>query len=388
MCAPTFPNRMRAPLEASLPRSYYVSPEVFDRERERLFFREWFCVGREEHIPKPGDYLVLDVAGESVLVIRTKEGGLRAAYNVCRHRGSRLCAPADGDALGPSGTLPGSIRCPYHAWTYRLDGRLLGAPHLGALSDEDREIFSLTPVGLETWGGFLFVNLTPDEAAARGHTLAAQLGTTADRVRRYPLAALRTARRLAYDVKANWKVLAENYNECYHCGTIHPELCEVVPAFRQGGGADLDWAEGIPHREGAWTFTRTGTTNRKPFPGLNEAETNRHKGDIIYPNFLLSLSPDHVAAFVLWPVEPERTRVVVDFLFHPDEAARPDFDPSDAVDFWDLINRQDWAICERVQAGMRSRAFAQGYYAPMEDLSLDIRRYIGDRLGAVARDPA
>ena len=378
---------MRAALEASLPRAYYVSDDVFRLEREKIFHREWFCAGREAELPKVGDYKVLDVAGEGVLVVRSRQGDLRAFYNVCRHRGSALCvAAARGSAGDPDGSLAGSIRCPYHSWTYGLDGRLISAPHLGTLTEEDRDAFSLYPIGLETWGGFFFVNLTPGEAASRGYGLAAQLGPVVERVKRYPLSDLRTVRRISYEVKANWKVLAENYNECYHCGSVHPELCEVVPAFREDGGANLDWASGIPHREGAWTFTRTGTTNRRPFPGLNDDEKARHKGELVYPNMFVSLSPDHVAAFALWPIGPTDTRVVCDFLFHPDEIARPGFDPSDAVDFWDLINRQDWAICERVQSGMRSRIFRQGYYAPMEDLSLDIRRYVGDRLGDIPAD--
>lgn len=378
---------MRAPLEKSLPRAYYVSQDIFDAERERIFYREWFCGGREELLPNPGDYLVLDVAGESVLVVRTRAGDLRASYNVCRHRGSRLCnPPEDGEAVGPAGRLPGSIRCPYHSWTYALEGELLSAPHLGGLDAEDKKTFSLYPVGLETWGGFFFVNLTPQDAAAHGRSLRSQLGPVVERTKRYPLADLRIARRIVYAVSANWKVLAENYNECYHCGPVHPELCEIMPAFKKDGGANLTWEEGIPHREGAWTFTRTGTTNRAAFPGLSEEEKVRHKGELIYPNLFASFSPDHVAAFVLWPRGPAETKVVCDFLFHPEEMGRAAFDPSDAVDFWDLVNRQDWGICERVQRGMESRAFRAGYYAPMENLSLDIRRYVRERLGEIVAE--
>jgi Rieske 2Fe-2S family protein len=162
---------------------------------------------------------------------------------------------------------------------------------------------------------------------------------------------------------------------------VHPELCKVVPQFKVRGGSELDWERGVPHRDGAWTFTFSGTTDRAPFPGLGEDELTRHKGELIYPNFMISLSADHVAAFTLWPEAPERTAVVCDFLFHPDEIARPSFDPSDAVEFWDLVNRQDWQICEGVQRGMRARVFSSGFYAPMESWSLDIRRYVGEKLG-------
>ncbi len=188
---------------------------------------------------------------------------------------------------------------------------------------------------------------------------------------------MKTARTISYDVKANWKVIAENYNECYHCGGVHPELCSVVPAFRAGGGLGLDWENGVPHREGAWTYTFSGTTTRKPFSGLSELERIRHKGELIYPNLMLSMSAEHAAAFLLEPIAPNKTRVTVRFLFDPAEMSSADFDPSDAVDFWDVTNRQDWAVCERVQQGMSSRVHEQGLYAPMEDESLDIRRYLG-----------
>ena len=161
----------------------------------------------------------------------------------------------------------------------------------------------------------------------------------------------------------------------------------MVPAFKQKGGADLDWDRGVPHREGAWTFTMSGTTSRRPFPGLNDDELIRHKGELLYPNFMLSLAAEHAAAFTLWPHEAGRTTVICDFLFHPDEMARPAFDPMDAVEFWDITNRQDWVICESVQRGMGSRKFTRGFYAPMESLSLDIRNYLTDRLPPAGDGP-
>jgi Rieske 2Fe-2S family protein len=331
------------------------------------------------------------VAGESVLLVRTREGRLAGHFNVCRHRGARLVPECS------RGGFASGIRCPYHSWTYTLEGALRTAPFLelaeetsgpgtgpdappGAAAPALRDL-SLHPVGVDTWGGFVFVNLEPAEAGARGHTLAAQLGGAPDRLRRYPLAELRVAHAITYGIQANWKVMLENYNECYHCGPVHPELCRLVPAFRQRGGADLDWERGIPHRDGAWTFTSTGTSVRAPFPGLDQDERTRHKGELIYPNLMLSLSAEHVAAFYLEPHGPGSTTIRCEFLFHPEEMARPQFDPSDAVELWDLVNRQDWTICESVQRGMSSRVFRTGYYAPMESWSLDIRRYVGEKLG-------
>ncbi|MGH7580568.1 MAG: aromatic ring-hydroxylating oxygenase subunit alpha [Gemmatimonadales bacterium] len=368
-------------LEPTLHRDYYLSDRVFALERERIFFREWFCAAREEEIPDPGDYLVRDVAGESVLVVRTRDGGLAAHYNVCRHRGSQL-VPGGG-----RGNFSGGIRCPYHSWTYTLEGALRTAPFLEESDGLARSDLSLHRIGVASSGGFIFLHLTPDDAEARGLTLEAQLGGVPERLKRYPLRELRVAKRIEYRIAANWKVMLENYNECYHCGPVHPELCRLVPAFRQRGGAELDWERGIPHREGAWTFTGNGTSNRAPFEGLNEDERVRHKGELVYPNLLLSLAAEHVAAFTLWPHSPASTTVVCEFLFHPSEIARADFDPSDAVDFWDLVNRQDWAICESVQRGMTSRVFQTGYYAPMESWSLDIRRYVAEKLGRPTLSP-
>ncbi|HEX2250256.1 MAG TPA: aromatic ring-hydroxylating dioxygenase subunit alpha [Gemmatimonadales bacterium] len=366
-------------MERTLPRDAYTSDTMFQREREGIFYREWFCGGREEEIPSPGDYMAVNVAGESVLIVRTAEGRLVAHYNVCRHRGSRLVPE------GSRGKVGGSIRCPYHAWTYTLEGRLRTAPYLEESDAFGKAELGLCPVGLESWGGFIFLNLSPAEAAARGYDLPSQLGSIPARTQRYCLADLRSGGQITYEVSANWKVLLENYNECYHCGPVHPELCRLVPAFKHRGGSELDWDRGIPHREGAWTFTETGTTHRRPLPHLNEDEQVRHKGELIYPNLMISLSADHVTAYTLWPQDAGHTNIICDFLFHPSELASPEFNPADAVEFWDRINRQDWTICESVQRGMQSRVFQHGYYAPMENASLDIRRYVNEKL-AVNRD--
>jgi glycine betaine catabolism A len=372
----------RSAMERSLPRAAYVSAEHFERERERIFFREWFCVGRAEQIPEPGDYLDVDVAGERILVVRNRSGGLSAHYNVCRHRGSRLtlddARPESGDFPLASGRFKGVIRCPYHSWCYELDGGVRNAPFLGEREDFQPEEFALHPVELDSWGGWLFARL---DGGPSPRSLASQLGPIPERLRRYPLTDLRAARRIVYDVAANWKVILENYNECYHCAGVHPELCKIVPAFKKNFGMDLDWDDGVPQADGTFTFTFSGVTDRAPFPGLSPEEQERHKGELVYPNLMVSLSADHVASFVLLPQAPDRTLIVVDWLFHPSEIDKLTFDPSDAVDFWDLVNRQDWVICESTQGGMSSRVFDAGWYAPMEDMSLDIRRYVSDRMG-------
>lgn len=357
-------------LERSLPKAAYMSRAFYAREQRRIFWDQWVYAGRAQSW-EPGTFRVLDIAGESAIVLRDKHGSLHAHVNLCRHRGSRL--------LCGEGVLRGAIRCPYHGWSYEAGGALIAAPFI-PLETIPIDARHLHPIAVDEWGGFVFVHLTPEHACVPGQSLADQLARIPSRLSRYPLQALRIARTIAYEVRANWKVLLENYNECYHCAGVHPELCRVVPAFKRHGGAELDWERGIPHRDGAFTFTFSGTTVRAPFEDLDEDERVRHNGELIYPNFMLSLSAEHVAAFRLLPDGPEKTFVTCDFLFDPAEMAKPEFDPSDAVDFWDTINRQDWAICEGVQDGMRSPKFSWGYYAPMEDASLDIRRYINERL--------
>jgi phenylpropionate dioxygenase-like ring-hydroxylating dioxygenase large terminal subunit len=373
-------------LKPALAPHFYSSEEVFRLETARIFHNQWFCVGRAEQVPEKGDCLHVSVAGESVLVLRGRDNDLRAFYNVCRHRGSRLTRTAPlPDAAAPgtvnSGQMSGgAVVCPYHGWSYNFDGTLRAAPYVRFDEQCPKEGFSLVPVHLDTWGGFIFLNLAEEAAPLRE-----QLAVPARKLARYPLADLRRGGQIVYDVRANWKILMENYNECYHCGPVHPELCALVPAFRERGGAGLDWDDGIPHRAGAWTFTTTGTSKRAPFPGLTDKEKTHHKGEIAYPNLLLSVAAEHVAAFMIWPKAPDLTRIACEFLFHVSEIGKPDFDPRDAVDFWDVVNRQDWGICEGVQEGMRSRGFRGAFYAPMEDPSLDIRRYLEKHLGDLSR---
>ncbi len=361
-------------LQAALPRELYVDASAWQHEREHVLLREWTCVGRASDLglDRPERVAVVEVLGESLLVACDSDGVLHASYNVCRHRGSQLFPTPPGQA--PQVCAAKAIRCPYHSWTYALDGSLLHAPHT-----EDGEVdapdFGLHPVGVEQWGGFVFVHPTPAQAAP----LAEAVGRASSTLANYDLSSLVTGLTMTYDVAANWKVIAENYNECYHCGPVHPELSRLVPSFA-GGGRGLDWDDGIPHREGAWTFTMSGTTDRAPFPALTDKERTRHKGELIYPNLMLSCSADHVAAFVLRPLAVDRTTIECQLLFAAAEVASESFDPSDAGDFWDMVNRQDWAICESVQRGMSSRAYTHGWFAPMEDDSADIRRWLLPRL--------
>ncbi len=354
----------RRPVVAAnlLPPRVFHDPDVFQFESERWFGRTWLNVGRESDFDAPGTYALIDVAGESVIVVRGRDNQLRAFHNVCRHRGSTL---VDAPAEGGTGSLV-RIQCPYHAWIYDLDGSLRRAPHTDELIDFDAAQNELLPVRIDTWAGFVFVNLDP-AADPLPDYLADLPAAVAD----YPIASLRRAKRIEYDVNANWKVIGENYSECYHCPGVHPQLNRLSP-YDRGWNLDSNgpWAGGwMELVDDADTMSVDGHAHgRPPLAGIGEENTRRVYYIVVWPNLLLSLHPDYVMTHQVWPIDAERSRVICEWLFEPATMARPDFDPSDAVDFWDLTNRQDWDVCERQQVGTRSRAYVAGRYSLMEDM--------------------
>lgn len=339
-------------VKSTLPGRDYWAPEVFEIDRERIFHSMWVCVGREEAIPGPGDYFVRDVIDESLIVLRDQGSHLRAFYNVCRHRGSRLC-----DA---EGSLGSAIRCPYHSWTYSLEGRLIGTPNVGKVEGFDREDYPLHAVALETWQGFIFVNLSPSPPP-----LKEQLEPPVLEYSRYGMDALRMGPRIVYEVAANWKIVHENYNECLHCPGVHPELVKLVPIYRRGIVGEMN-PYGATLDKGVRTFTPDGASKRPPLRGLMAEDRQRYYGVTVFPNLLLNLLPDYVMAYTIYPMGPERTAVVSEYLFDPSTMALEDFDAGDAFEFWDLVSRQDWAVCERTQKGVRSRSYKSGVYPPQD----------------------
>ncbi len=340
----------------------YTSGEVYAVEREQVWFGGWVCIGRAEEIPDPGDYLVRDLAGESIFVTRNRAGEIRGFYNVCAHRGTKLLD--DEPACGHVGKV---FKCPYHAWSYDLDGRLVGTPNV----DEDeqflRDDYPLHAIGAETYAGFLFVNLA--QPAAR-RPLAEHLRDGTESItnfERYRLDELRLGRRLVYEVAANWKIIVENYNECLHCPTVHPELVQIVPLYRFGEVWDGETPDdGNWMVDGATSFTRTGRSELPPFPDLRPDDYRMYSGTFQFPNLMLNLHPDAAMTYLLLPRGPGHTTVVSEYLFRPETIASPDFQPDPVVELWDLISKQDWTICERAQTGVSSRSYRSGVY-PRKD---------------------
>ena len=338
-----------------LPPRVFHDPEIFAFEQENWFARDWICVGREDEAAGRGEYFLATVAGESAVVVRAGDGGLRAFHNICRHRGSTILEESRGRIA--------RFQCPYHAWTYDLDGLLQRAKHTDDLEDFEPAENSLVPVRLETWQGFVFVCLDPGAAP-----LAGQLGDLPEHFERFDLSALRRARRIEYDVAANWKVIGENYSECYHCPGVHPQLNRLTPydmglEFQSNGAWEGGWMQLVGDAE--TMSTDGGAHGRPPLAGMTADDCRRIYYYLVWPNLLVSIHPDYVLAHQVWPVDAERSRIVCDWYFDPSTMARPDFDPTDAVEFWDLTNRQDWHVCELVQLGTGSRAYTRGRYSYM-----------------------
>jgi Rieske 2Fe-2S family protein len=352
-----------------LPPHVFHDAAVFDFEQRAWFERGWLCVGREEDVPEPGSYMLAGLANESAIVMRDRTGALRAMSNVCRHRGSTILDAPSGRAV--------RLQCPYHAWVYDLDGALLRAPHTDEIVDFDSKDFGLHQLALATWQGFIFVNFDSTSLP-----LSEYLADLPAHVEHHQPASLRRGRRIEYEVRANWKVIAENYSECYHCPGVHPQLNRLTPYDRgRNFEAHGPWAGGwMELVDDAATMSTDGHTGgRAPLPGLAADDARRIYYFVLWPNLLLSLHPDYVMTHQVWPLDAERSRVVCEWLFDPAEMARPGFDPSDAVDFWDQTNRQDWAVCERQQQGTRSATYTPGRYSLMEDMVHAFDLMVADR---------
>jgi glycine betaine catabolism A len=369
----------------TLPQKYFVSSEIFEKEQNVLFAKQWVLVGHQNQIGKAGDYFTAQVgppssdygatglpsvaaatssAGpESLIILRDKGGEVRAFYNVCRHRGTRLRE----DKTGHPGHLS-KIQCPYHAWTYGLDGRLVGAPHMDSVPGFDKADYSLNAVNLALWEGFIFVNLADSPTP-----LEEWFAPLAGKFTHWNLPKLRSAKRIEYDVRANWKLIFENYSECYHCPGVHPTLSKLTPY----DSAENDLSEGpflggfMPITKGH-SLTMSGEACALPVGDVNGEDHHRVFYYSIFPNMLLSLHADYVMVHQLWPQSPERTLILCDWFFHPEAAGVTDpgyrYNPEDAIEFWDMTNRQDWHVCELSQQGIASRAYQPGPYSPRESI--------------------
>ncbi|WP_371542637.1 aromatic ring-hydroxylating dioxygenase subunit alpha [Streptomyces sp. NBC_00554] len=343
----------------TLPGHYYTDPAVFELEKRNIFEKQWMYVCRAEDVPTPGRFVRTALGDETVLVVRGRDQKLRAFLNVCRHRGAQLCLTDSGDAGK-------AIRCPYHAWAYQLDGRLITAPNWQSMDSIDKADYSLHPVHLAEWHGLVWVSLAADPEPFEEQIwpqLDYRLGGDRDKFARYGLADLVLGKRVDYEVAANWKIIQENFQECYHCGTIHPELVETLPQFRNlTGGADATYdTDGYLFAEGKASFSVSGNAELPRIGGLEEHDDRKYYGMVMRPNCFISLLPDHVIVHRFEMLSPETTRVVCEWLFPPQTVAQDaPYDIADSVELFHRVNEQDFAASEWCQPNMKSRAYRNG----------------------------
>lgn len=342
----------------TLPAAAYRDSDVLAWEQTRLYEGSWVCLGRAAGLATPGDQRASVAGRTGVLLARAGDGTLGAFANLCRHRGHELLACGEQAHRNV-------IQCPYHAWSYELDGNLRIAPRFDDVPNFDPARLALFPLRVHEWGGFVFVNVSGDAVAFDEH-----LGDLDGLLAPYELDRLEPAATHHYDLTANWKLVHENYHECYHCPRIHPELCAVTAPMSgdNARGQRGDWVGGtLELREHASTMSFGGTAVGRPFVGLD----GRRRREVMYvsllPDLLISAHPDYVMTHRLMPQAIGRTTVECQWLFPPEVAAAPGFDPSGAVGLWDVTNRQDWAAVESVQRGISSALYQPGLLARQED---------------------
>jgi Rieske 2Fe-2S family protein len=357
-------------LRTTMPSRAYTEAAWFALEMDRVFARMWLAAGRVEELPQTGAFIRRDVAGASVLIVRSGNGSIGAFHNVCRHRGTRLC-------LEDHGRFHGSIQCPYHAWTYGLEGQLLAAPQMDEVDGFDRSEYPLRSVACEVWDGHIFINM-----ADAPEPLSLQLGELPARFAPWRMQDLRRAHRIEYDVATNWKLVVQNYNECLHCPVIHPLLnrmhhylaADNVPSTETYCGGAMGFKDGIE------TLSSDGKRRRAVLPGLAERDRQLVQYFAIYPNFLLTLHPDYMMTITIWPQDCGRTKLIAEWHFHPDEMAKPDFVFEDAIEFWDRTNREDWAISEQSYLGISSRGYTPGPYSEREQQLWEFDQFVLSRV--------
>ena len=354
----------------TLPQSYYTDPQWFQREIEAIHSEMWLCAGRTNQIANPGDYFLRSVGNANVIVTHDEQGSVRAFHNVCRHRGTLLCREQEG-------RFAGRIQCQYHGWTYKLDGTLANAPHMEKVSGFCEADYPLNPVACEVWDGHIFINLS-----ARPILFADHLAGLDQKFRPWRMDELIMVERRVYQLRANWKLIIQNYSECLHCPIVHPLLQkhshymsgdnEPPRPTYLGGRMDL--------RDGVKSLTMTGASARCALPGLSADDERHVYYYCLLPNFLLNLHPDYMLTFTLWPRAVDRTEIICEWHFHPDEIRKPGFSPQDAVEFWEITNQQDWELSDLAQQGISSKGYQPGPYSNREELLWALDRFVLERV--------
>jgi Rieske 2Fe-2S family protein len=354
-------RKLAESLIPTLPGAFYVDQAIFRAEQSAVFGSAWICTARASDLAEAGSFQTFDLGGESVIVSRDQDDRLQAFLNICRHRGSRICTETDG-------RVGRNFQCPYHAWSYTLDGRLAGAPNLASMPDIDPAEFGLISVHLREWLGYAWLCLAatpPSFEDSIQSQVTARFGDPA-MIDQYGLDRLALGRRIEYDVKANWKLIVENFMECYHCATLHPELVTVLPEFKRGYATQDKVGYGAAFGEGIRGFTFDGREGFARLEGLADDQDRRYYGMTVMPQTVINLAPDHVIFHRIQPLAVDRTIVRCDWLFEREVVASgADVDAS--VELFHRVNQQDFGAVEACQPAMSSRGYAEGgVFVPAE----------------------
>lgn len=362
---------------STLKGEFYTSPEIFELEKKNIFGKSWLFVGYEYEVTGPGQYITTKVEGENILIIRGKDHVLRAFLNACRHRGATLCS----DPSGKTGVL----RCPYHSWSYGLNGSLIGVPKMSGCREElvNNDTYGLNEVHLQIWNGMIWLNLSENPTSLEpelNRQIVEGIGDL-QTFSRYQIQELKVAHRKEYDVKSNWKIIVENFQECYHCSAIHPELTAAIPEFREGVGVHHS-GEGAGFNENVEAFSISGKRSRPTLKGLLPEDDRLYYGMTLLPHVFINLTPDHVITHRIIPISTDRSIVVCDWLFDSEEMDKPGFDPMDAVELFHRVNEQDFEACRLCQENMGSRAYKNGgLLVPLENHISHFYDYVVESIG-------
>ena len=367
----------------SLQQPFYLDNEIFEAERENIFRKYWLFAGTVAEIPRPGDYFLYKVFDDSIIIIRGNNGEVFAHYNTCRHRGSLICLQERGRAV--------KLVCPYHQWVFDKDGTLLKARLMP--DDFNTADFGLHPVRVEVTGGLIFISLS--ENPPDFSKVSADYAPFLDPFR---IDEAKVGFQTSYKLRTNWKLVAENFRECYHCGPAHPEYCSAVIGANMKESAD----EVLAERRVEWQTNGLATENidftdesfhfavRYPLrPGITSYSTDGNAvaipmgdhidynagvlGLVVYPNFWMDAVSDYVWTMRVTPVSASCTMIDLTWLVDKNAVEGKDYTKERLTEFWKITGEQDWQLCENNFSGIESSHYQPGPYAPVED---DVARFI------------
>jgi Rieske 2Fe-2S family protein len=358
--------------EPGIPSHWYFDTDHYRRELTAIWYRDWICVGREDSLVQSGDFLTVEIGDQSIIITRADDG-LRAFHNTCRHRGAQICSIESGRFRN------GRIICPYHTWTYSLDGGLLATPHRLDTGSFDPAHYSLYDVSIETWRGFIFVNLAEQPETM----LLDQLGDEANLLRNWPLEDMRAVHQATKSIASNWKIYWENYSECYHCPRVHPSLCHVMPVYKLGTFDSREIPDWTRSRDGdAETWSPDGKSTLPDIEGLTESERDTV---VTFASFTGSMyiaaHRDYVRTVRLMPRGPEKVDLIIDWLLPSKHAEIGKDALQPIIDFPLEVVAEDGGMCELNQKGIHSLRHQHGALVEQEYEIRDFHEWLRRKLG-------